>query len=79
MLLKIRRHECPARFAGRGKSALTNGLVLIDDVPVRESANVGRCERELIVNSTSVLTSATGTRESTPYADSISPSLLHAR
>lgn len=79
MRLKIRWHECPASFTGRGESALTNGLVLIGDVPVRDFAGVELCERGLVLNPTSMMTSGPGTGESVPKTDSKSLSLLHVR
>jgi hypothetical protein len=79
MLLTIPWHECPARFTGREESALTDGLVLIVDAPVRDSSYVERCERELVWISTAAMTSGPGTGESVPKADSKSPSLIHVR
>ena len=79
MLSKIRWHECPASFTGRGESALTTGLVLIGDAPVRDFSSVDRCERELVLNSTSVMTSGPWSGEPVQDADSKSPSQLHVR
>jgi hypothetical protein len=79
MLSKIRWHECPASFTGRGESALTNGLVLIGDVSVCDSSNVEQRKQELVLDSTSVMAPGPGTGESVPGADSRSLSLLHVR
>ena len=79
MLLKIRWHECPASFTGRGESALINGLDLIGDAPDRGFSTVGRYVRELVLNSTAAMTSGPRTGESVTREDSKSPSLLHVR